>query len=253
METQKKSFTAARTRQRVLGTRPGNKSTHTRKMAPSAPIPTHVLQRSTSADVELPPALRGPIIYARDLPGAFCLGTLQLHGALAMLTTDAGYLTSRTETLYGRANIVRRLVPDTAIASGPTALWVWHNGGGKMPLPTQTFVVSNSHYRAAAFGRRIVVHDRMIAPIEIQRLGDLRITSPLRTACDVICMPRESFDRHVGLTTFLEFLKFYHISLEECRSAIQVNTRWPGFTRGLRLLDAVGELRVLTNHAHAVG
>jgi hypothetical protein len=220
---------------------------HTRNPARPRPTPPSVLPHMTLSEAELPTALRGPIIHARDLPGGLCLGTLQRSGTLIMLDPNAGYLVARTETLYGRASIARRLVPDTAIASGSTALWVWHNADGKMPLPSQTSVVSSSHYRTTAFGRRIIVHDRAISPSEIQQLGGLRITAPLRTACDTLCMAPAEFEKHVGLSVFLEFVKSYSIELEECRASILANTRWPGYSHGLKLLDALVTLGTLSS------
>ncbi|MCI1984299.1 MAG: hypothetical protein LKJ47_05965 [Bifidobacteriaceae bacterium] len=163
---------------------------------------------------------------------------MESKGIITMLDTTAGYLTAASRTLFGRAGIATHLVPKKTIAASTTAFWIWFSG----TLPTEITVISASHFRSLAFGRRITAFNRATPPEDLRHIGSLTLTSPLRTACDVACLPRDEFDRTVGSLILFSFLQFYEIPLQECRAAILKNPRRPGFANGLCVLNEKGTL-----------
>jgi hypothetical protein len=163
---------------------------------------------------------------------------MESEGVITMLDTSAGYLTAAAQTLFGRASIARRLVPKDTIAAGTTAFWVWFSG----TLPGELTVISSSHYRSLVFGRHIAALNRIIPAEDLRHVADLTLTSPLRTACDVACLPKEDFDRDVGSIILFSFLQYYEIPIGQCRKAILDNPRRPGFINGVRVFNETGTL-----------
>ena len=65
-----------------------------------------------------------------------------------------------------------------------TAAWVWLGGPD---FPSTIDVISTSHFRSASVSRRIRVFKRLTLPEQIIKLGGLPVTTPARTACDLVC------------------------------------------------------------------
>lgn len=188
----------------------------------------------------VPAALRarpwnGPIIYLADFPGLLCFGKLQRLEMVVMLDQTAAYLASQAATLYGRAGIVKYLIPYKTIAASTLAYWVWWGGR----LPDEIPVISTSHYRTIVFDRRIISLNRTLEQNDIHHLGDIKLTSPLRTACDIACLPHNYFDKHIGIKSYREFLEFYGISAEDCLSVLLEKTRWPGHLNAISLFEEI--------------
>ena len=125
-----------------------------------------------------------PVLHERDLPGPLSLNRLARMGTVRVLDASSGYWSEHANTLYGRALIVQALIPFPTAACALTALWVWMGGD----FPTTLDVLSNSHYRTMRHGRRVRVFSRKIAKVHMTTIGDLSITSPQRTACDIASM-----------------------------------------------------------------
>lgn len=199
--------------------------------APSSHLSTNPL---TSAVVKARP-WSGPIIYLADFPGLLCFGKLQHINMVVMLDQTAAYLSSQASTLYGRAGIVKYLIPYKTIAASSLAYWVWWGGR----LPDEIPVISTSHYRTIVFDRRIISLNRNLESEDIHRLGDIKLTSPLRTACDIACLPRDAFNKYIGTENYCDFLRGYDISAKNCQSILLEKTRWPGHLNALSLFEEI--------------
>ncbi|NMN02702.1 hypothetical protein G1C94_1324 [Bifidobacterium sp. DSM 109963] len=160
-----------------------------------------------------------PVLHERDLPGPLSLNRLARMGTVRVLDTSSGYWSEHANTLYGRALIVQALIPFPTAACALTALWVWMGGD----FPTTLDVLSNSHYRTMRHGRRVRVFSRKIAKVHMTTIGDLSITSPQRTACDIASM----FSGRPGPTTFVDqmvdFMQTYHFSPDDCIQILNEN------------------------------
>ena len=127
------------------------------------------------------------IIHTKQLPGPLAMQRLLRLDALYELDEFHAVTAECAHTLYGRAMLMRDILPNRTTACGRTAAWVWVGGR----LPQDYFeVLSSSHYRRLAFGRRIKAWQRQVDESQISTLNTLNLTTPLRTACDLAMYPR---------------------------------------------------------------
>lgn len=161
-----------------------------------------------------------PILHERDLPGPMSLSRLAAAGAMHGLDGHSGYWSEHADTLYGRAQIAYTLMPYSTVACALTALWVWLGDG---EFPNTIDVLSRSHYRTPRHGRRVRVFSRKIEREQIVTIGNLRVTTPTRTACDVASMfrtqtwPESTTDRLDGL------MDAYGITPDDCLAALDAH------------------------------
>lgn len=175
---------------------------------------------------------RSPLINVDDVPGGIGMSRLLGEDVLVGLDDECGYVNDHADTLYGRGAIVNRMVPFGSIAAGPLAAWVWVGGD----FPYRLDLISNSRYRTLAHGRQITVYNRKTPPDHVMRLGQLRITSPLRTICDIACMD-EGGKILAGAESLLPLLmERYEVRAEACLQTLWENPRWPNHSDGVRTL-----------------
>lgn len=129
-----------------------------------------------------------PILFTKDLPGPLSLNRLAAFGTLHKLDDSAGYWIEHSGTLYGRAKIVAEVAPFGTVVCSMTAAWVWLGGPD---FPSTIDVISTSHFRSASVSRRIRVFKRLTLPEQIIKLGGLPVTTPARTACDLVMSPED--------------------------------------------------------------
>lgn len=175
------------------------------------------------------------LLHVTDLPGELCLGHLKMAGIVEMLDSTAGFLQQAATSLYGRAAIYNEILPYKCVLSGLSALWVWVGGC----FPHDITINTTSHVRSSIYGHVFTTVRRSLMPEEIRKVGELRVTSPLRTACDIASMPREQFDDDVGLPVLLHLLQQYEITHTHCRKAIEANPRWSGYRNAQAVFDEV--------------
>lgn len=116
------------------------------------------------------------------------MNRLAAFGTVHKLDESASYWSEHASTLYGRATIVSTVAPFGTVACMQTAAWVWL---GDAPFPASIDVISTSHFRSTSAGRRIRVFRRLTLPEQIIKLGSLPITTPTRTACDLVMTPED--------------------------------------------------------------
>lgn len=142
------------------------------------PTPSAGISRHTAASPAIP-----PVLFTKDLPGPLSLSRLETFGTVRKFDESAGYWNEHADTLYGRAMIVSTIAPFGTVACAMTAAWIWLGGPD---FPRTIDVISSSHFRSTAAGRRIRVFKRLTLPEHIIRLGKLSVTTPPRTACDLV-------------------------------------------------------------------
>ncbi len=160
-----------------------------------------------------------PVLHERDLPGPLSLNRLARMGTIHVLDTSSGYWAEHANTLYGRALIVQTLIPFPTAACALTALWVWMGGD----FPNTLDVLSNSHYRAMRHGRRVRVFSRKIAKAHMTSIGDLNITSPQRTACDIASMFSGCPTTTAFVDQMVDFMQAYHFNPDDCIEILNEN------------------------------
>lgn len=176
------------------------------------------------------PDVDGPLIRTDDLSGDNGLDMLERAGIMVKLDQTCGYLADTASTLYGRSSIAMTMLPSGAIAAGQLALWVWIGGA----FPDRLDVISGSHYRASVHDRQLRVFNRKIGQDQQRRLGHLRITSPLRTACDIACSEDGDFIVNRLEPRLVMLIGMYRLSPRECLQTLWGNQRWPNHTMGVR-------------------
>lgn len=186
------------------------------------------------------------LLRVSDLPGQLCLGHLKMAGIVEMLDSTAGFLRQAATSLYGRAAIYNEILPYKCVLSGLSALWVWVGGR----FPHDITINTTSHVRSSIYGHAFTTVRRRLASEEINKVGELRVTSPLRTACDIASMPRTQFDDTVGLPVFVHLLEQYKITHIHCRKAIEANPRWSGYQNAQAVFDEI-QMSGLFAHATA--
>lgn len=170
-----------------------------------APRPVDGVGSSGPTDIR---ALRYDGVLAR-VPGGG-------HAAVDLLTAP-----------QGRATAVRELLPVGAALARATAAWV-HTGRLR---PERVEVVVAAHCRPHT---AVVVHRQALPADDVVRVGGVAVTTPLRTAVDLLCFAEE--DTAVAATRVLLRHGLVPELLEEVlsRPVRRLPTR-----RALRLLGRV--------------
>lgn len=157
-----------------------------------------------------------------DLPGPLSLNRLSAFGSLHKIDTLSAYLTQDANTLYGRASIIATVTPNNAAACVMSAVWVWLGG----EFPATIDVISSSHFRALVYGRKIRVFNRKAPPEHLIHLGDLKITTPMRTACDLILIDVDGLTPDAAIEFACTLMQEYHFRPDDCLSILRANRYW---------------------------
>ena len=121
--------------------------------------------------------------------------------------------------------IALKLIPFGTIACALTAAWVWLGG----TFPRTVDVISSSHYRADSHGRKIRVFNRKTAPEHVIQVGNLRITTPMRTACDIALLTPGELNEHDACDVLCALFEEYQSVLHSAcrRSMTTISGRTP--------------------------
>lgn len=164
------------------------------------------------------------LLEAQKLPGSFCLKHLENKGLTTCLNTSTAFLNSFSRSLHGRSTIAQKIIPQNTSACGRLAAWVWCSG----TLPEHVDVISHSHHRTSLFDRKIVVHKRNVPDTHQHKVGNLPLTSPLWTICEIASLCRTEFRKWGDLKNLLLFLHTHGLTIEDCMNLLHFHPRWPG-------------------------
>lgn len=162
---------------------------------------------------------RVPLLLGRDdLPGPLSRRRLEALGSLTPLDDTCSFWSGHATTLYGRAQVVSRLAPYGTVSCATSAAWVWLGGD----LPETVDVLSSSHFRSLAHGRRIRTFARRVRDADLRRIGELRLTDPTRTAVDLALLRPEVADGKGPAIDGLigELMESYRLSPDACLAVL---------------------------------
>lgn len=200
-------------------TRPGTESAGTISHSDNAvAIVSDLIARGTMPRIDTT-----PLLTHKDLPGPLSMARLTHFGTLHSLDQTNAYSAEHADTQYGRAMIALKLIPFGTIACALTAAWVWLGG----TFPRTVDVISSSHYRADSHGRKIRVFNRKTAPEHVIQVGNLRITTPMRTACDIALLTPGELNEHDACDVLCALFEEYQVSLAQCMQTLDDNHFWP--------------------------
>lgn len=123
----------------------------------------------------------GPAVRPDDV-GPVGWRALLRDGVLRPVWGDLATVTGRTADPSLRASAVRPLVPPRAVLGRAGAVWV-HTGGR---APSRFDVLVEPRVRRPAPHPARVPHECPLPAGDVVRLGDVRVTTPLRTALDLV-------------------------------------------------------------------
>ncbi|KFI95734.1 hypothetical protein [Bifidobacterium stellenboschense] len=160
------------------------------------------------------------ILRERDLPGPMSLGRLAAEGTITTLDDmESGYWSEHAATLYGRASIVHRIIPHSTAACALTAMWVWMGG----EFPRTLDVLSRSHFRMRHFGHRVRAFTRKVTPRHLVTIGNLRVTDPTRTACDVASLHATAAHPNDYTERIVDLMDAYDFTPDDCATILDEN------------------------------
>lgn len=183
------------------------------------------------------------VLCSDDLPGPTALAWLQLQGRVSLVDNRTAVSRSLPGAVRPRARVAARLVPRRCVVCGLLAFWVWE--GGAFP-DRLTAICMTRPKTTPPHGIDLV--QRLLGPGDALEIGGLRVTSPLRTAVDLVCLPDDMFDVRVGAARFVTFLRHSNLKVGDCLSRLEGNSRAVGYSTGrrrLQALDARPEVRIL--------
>lgn len=185
--------------------------------APNRPMTSTIANAGTARHTTVSPSVP-PVLFTKDLPGPLSLSRLETFGTIRKFDESAGYWNEHANTLYGRAMIVSTVAPFGTVACALTAAWVWLGGPD---FPRTIDVISTSHFRSTSAGRRIRVFRRVTSPEHIIRLGNLPVTTPQRTACDLVMGMDDAPDPSAINTLVCRLMTAYSFRASECLQIIK--------------------------------
>jgi len=91
------------------------------------------------------------------------------------------------DTLALRIECLRLLVPEASVVTDRTAAWLWGaamvlNPGAHLAVPAVSVFCPPGHRLRNGL---VDSGERVLAPADVAVIGGLRVTTPLRTACDL--------------------------------------------------------------------
>ncbi|KXI16805.1 hypothetical protein [Gardnerella vaginalis] len=164
------------------------------------------------------------ILDTSHLPGPLCMNRLKNLGIFDQLDTQSGFLRKESSTIEGRSKIVKKLLPSNSIACLYTASWIWLGG----QFPDSLDILSNGHYRRRPYGHPIHVYTRKIIDNDYVKIGDLFVTTPTRTICDIALTKTESDSENtIRFNTIRTIMENYTINIYDCAKILQDNHHFP--------------------------
>ena len=162
------------------------------------------------------------LVRVEDLPGPLSLHQLSGMGMVRPLDMHHAYYSRYAGTVPGRAHMVRRFIPSRTIACTLTASWIWIGG----TFPSTIDVVSASHFRTTMFGRKIRVFNRQTPQEQYSMVEGMRVTTPLRTICDVALLADDEWDMVDAPLLIGSIMQSYDLSVRDCLDILRVNRFW---------------------------
>jgi hypothetical protein len=172
-----------------------------------------------------------PVLSNADLTWAE-LQAARLDGDVYELA-GAYCLIGELESPRHRAHAVLAGRSPRLIAELATAAWIW--GAGAEP-ERPTFAVAPEARTRLAPDRRTSVREIVYADGDVTRVGAVRVTTPLRTALDLVRTTRFTAD---DATTVARLAAIADFDLADCRAALAARSGFPSKKRAEERLTRV--------------
>jgi transcriptional regulator with AbiEi antitoxin domain of type IV toxin-antitoxin system len=172
------------------------------------------------------------VLCERDLPLPE-LGAARLDGEVYAVDECFAPI-DQANTSRARAHALWSLVGDRAIAEGESALWIY--GHLSDPPQRHTLCVPRTNRTTVHRTGRMIVRETRMAPSDTRLIDRMRVTSPTRTAFDLVMGPAFGTGEHAALVWLIGRLG---ADAGACRSRIESTTHLPGRRAALERLDAV--------------
>ena len=161
------------------------------------------------------------------------LSAARLDGHL--VEVGEGFMPADTvEGACARAASLAPLGPAGAAVMGPSAAWV-HGAGDRPPAHHHILRAGPRRLREPA-EPRVLLHEITAAPDAVEPLGEVPVTTALRTMCDLVWMSR----RHPEFIDWARMLGELRPGLaEQALATVEAWPRRPGRTQALTALRAL--------------
>ena len=158
------------------------------------------------------------ILTTADLPLTE-LHALRLDGELFAID-DAFSPIDQPETVEQRATALEAQCSDRLIAEQRTAAWIW---GACDRLPVRLELCAHIGARARiSDGGRVVLREVVIDSAEVVKIGHTRVTTPLRTAIDLL-----RFQPSLDAALVARLLQIGGLTLDDCQHYLEARHNLP--------------------------
>jgi hypothetical protein len=142
----------------------------------------------------------------------------------------------QANTPQARAHALWSIVGDRAIAEGESALWIY----GQLSDPPQrhTLCVPRTNRVVVRRTGRMLVRETRMAAGDVQLIDTMPVTSPTRTAFDLVMGPQFGSGERAALVWLIGRLG---VDVAACRSRIETTMHLPGRRAALERLDSVAD------------
>lgn len=172
-------------------------------------------------------------VYQPDeLPGGMSHIVLHHAGAVNASAHKTLYRSCDGLSPWRRAELVRPLLPYGITVCLWLAAWIWVGG----EFPEALDVVAPTRYMSDAYHRALRLHNRTVNGRDLVILRRLRVSSPLRTACDIACLDDANVESHATQrATVATLMRECALAPQTCIYALQNNPHTMGHPEGVRL------------------
>lgn len=163
-----------------------------------------------------------------QLPGPMCMKKLSQLGVFNQLSAQSGYTQSLALSTKGRGKIISNLIPEESIVCSFTAAWVWLGG----TFPVNIDIINYSNCRKKPHDHTIRSFRRQLSDEDYVVIGDVRVTTPERTICDLAYTPSENeYYEPYRKNVAHSLIERYCIDLNNCIRILNANPYFPGSVR----------------------
>lgn len=178
------------------------------------------------------------LLNGNHLPGPMCMKKLSQFGIFNQLTSQIGYSHKTGISTKGRSDIVSDLIPKKSVACLFTAAWVWLGG----EFPENIEIIDYGHCRKKPYGRVIHSFRRQLSDEDYVILGEVRVTTPERTICDLAYTHEENENYEPCRKRIAKLLiSHYCVDLNKCKQIINNNPYFPGSIHAKNWLQNISE------------
>lgn len=167
------------------------------------------------------------------LGGRMYAERLKAEGVMSIISSKTGFMRRQAADTRGRALIAKEMLPYGVCACRWIAAWIWTGEN----FPRNVDIISDRHFRAKTHGKTILTHNQNIASADLTSVAGLKVTTPLRTACDIACLDETENAGANVRKTVKNLMNRYKISCSDCFDRLWTQPAIAGRTKAAALLS----------------